>query len=170
MEDRAALRLFNNELRTIYLNVLYYNRRENAYKAIALASDVGIAALVCTGLVLTGAGKTSWALGVQLVTAVVAFLRVYEAIRGQVSKYAFMRGKYYSLFVDARAVHQKYAGGQLSARELTNERERLINERQRLAELEDVPSSTLVRKLQRKVNEYLPVEVLWPSHLWPRED
>jgi len=168
MDPAKALALFNNELRTTYLNVLGYSRREKKAQRFARIYEF----LTALGIVLALAfWHNHWiALPLQLMAAIAAILRVGQGLKGSLAKYSGMRSRYYGLYIDAMHTHSQFINGSSDLAVLQDQCDSLVRARKELAQQEELFSREEIQKLQDEVSEHLPIERLCPDRFRPMEE
>lgn len=165
----VALAAFNDEMRTLLLNALYNASQERRCQVLNLAVNVTSGLLLVLGLFLC---KTTDSRAGMLVAGAAAFLAVVGVspyLSAKRAYYAHMRGKYNCMYVEARDLHRRFATAEASAKELRTQRDEFTKIRNSYADQDDMPSARRIVTLEKCVNELLPLCLLWPDHLLPKE-
>ncbi len=113
MSSTAALDMFNDELRTLLLNVLFHQSQETRYRVWHIVASCVAAILVIVGLMTCSREPDKTTFVLAALAALVAYMGIVSKLADRRSHYARMRGKYNTLYVEARDVHRCFVAGRL---------------------------------------------------------
>ncbi len=164
-EQDGILSDFNDELRTLLLNQLYYDGRKKHWSRIVTAYN----AVVAVGMSSSVAGLAVFQLPtgrvvfsiIAVLCTVLAVIRCVLGLEGRLSDCTYLYSTYATLYFQAKDTHTELRGGRLAFDRLSEKREDFVRWRHTMAAKESVPSEKTVRKLQDRVKERLPVSYLW---------